>query len=214
MKQILTDGFTNIDILHERVRNGHYDLLISDVIILPKVWQSTITPGATVKMELWPLDQRRPFGRPPPHGFPPRMQGPLGAGFRPGPPMGFNLPPGWNRPPPGMAPMQTQMPPPPPPGWNARHPRPAPVIVELAKGSAKKSAYSLGSDFTLDDEDDGLGHLELVIDFAQEVEKAELSLGQLLGQWTNAPDAVADLDLDLSDSFSDGSSSDSCEIVD
>lgn len=221
MKSVLTQAFKEIDVIYIAVRDGRYDLLEDGRIILPRVWESTIKPGTSVIMEIWPARNQ----------WQPRPSGP------PGYPGRFMPPPGWNRP--GPPPM-CHMPPPPvwhnapvPPGWGMQPQgmlppgvirmgpppyRPFQNTAVSSRGSTR--ATSRASSCTRSESPEDIAaemkRLGLDTDFAAELIKAERSLTVHLEMYTNALDTVGDLSSEGSVYSDDdtASTTSSSEIID
>ncbi len=66
MEQLIKQAFLHVDVVGPHVYDGHYDLIGPDgEIILPEVWDSTIQPGWSVTMHMWPMPEE-PSKTPPP----------------------------------------------------------------------------------------------------------------------------------------------------
>ncbi|KAK3988725.1 hypothetical protein QBC44DRAFT_328806 [Cladorrhinum sp. PSN332] len=83
MKSAVCELFKNMYPFVRYVHWCHYDLVIEGVgIVLPAMWSATVTPGARVKMEMWPAAGLS--GRPSGSGSPP-LPPDMGAGRMMGP---------------------------------------------------------------------------------------------------------------------------------
>src|SRR5277367_776676 len=102
---------TPVNNVSPQVAEGHYDLIgPNGLIIPPQLWETTIKPGWTVTMHMWPLLE-------PPKGPPDGVQvTDVGLG-RPRAARRREIadPPMPPMPPPGVG--RRVYPPPPPPGW-------------------------------------------------------------------------------------------------
>ena len=73
MEELIRQAFLYVEVLDQHVAEGHYNLFgPSEEIILPRVWETTIEPGWSISMRMWPMPE------------PPQP----GPGFPPGPPPG------------------------------------------------------------------------------------------------------------------------------
>lgn len=71
MEELIKQCFLHVDIIGPHIVEGHYDLIGPDgQIILPQVWETTIQPGWSVTMHMWPMPEPSPLtpsSRPPGH---------------------------------------------------------------------------------------------------------------------------------------------------
>lgn len=128
MEALIKAAFLHVEIIGPHVMEGHYDLMQDGEIILPSLWSTTVVPGASVVMHMWPMPPQPPRFPPPP-GF--------GMPMGPQPMMG---------PRPGMPP-----PPAPPPNMFIRPMmmpggRPFPVIIDVGPPTKTKEERALEAD--------------------------------------------------------------------
>ena len=72
MEDLVRQAFLHVEKLGPHVAEGHYDLISPDgAIILPKLWETTIQPGWSISMHMWPMPEPRPRPFPNKPGFPP-----------------------------------------------------------------------------------------------------------------------------------------------
>lgn len=58
MEKLIKQAFLHVDTIGPHVQKGHYDLIGPDeTIILPQVWETTIQPGWSISMQLWPIPE-------------------------------------------------------------------------------------------------------------------------------------------------------------
>jgi hypothetical protein len=73
MEELIRQAFLHVEGLGPHVAEGHYDLFgPGEEAILPRVWETTIEPGWSISMCMWPMPEPQP-----PH-----------PGLLPGPPPG------------------------------------------------------------------------------------------------------------------------------
>lgn len=61
MRYLIQQAFLHVEVIGPHVKEGHYDLVgPSGEIILPQAWESTIEPGWTVTMHMWPISEPPP----------------------------------------------------------------------------------------------------------------------------------------------------------
>jgi hypothetical protein len=80
MQELIRQAFLHVNRIGQRVAEGHYDLIgPNGEIILPKVWETTIEPGWSISMHMWPMPEpsrphighwRNPGPPPPPPPMP------------------------------------------------------------------------------------------------------------------------------------------------
>lgn len=59
MEDFTKEAFIHVDVISPHVQEVHFDLMDSGgQIILPSLWSTTIKPGNTVSMHIWPTDKR------------------------------------------------------------------------------------------------------------------------------------------------------------
>ncbi|KAI3394093.1 hypothetical protein diail_3217 [Diaporthe ilicicola] len=229
MKSHITEAFNHVQVIGPHVMEGHFDLLISDGhIILPHLWGTTIKPGASIDMRMWPVETplRNFYGNPP---FQPmasvhlqttehqaqhlarmrQIQQQRIAAMK-------NPPP----PPPMRAPVHIPMmggpQPPPPPGGRLSYyfpskapPRSHPRVVDIAPARRHSRIVDIDEDDITEKEDEQM----MFVDFVEELEKAKTTtVADLLTKFTNLKDipdedCLADFLGTDSDYDSDGSTS-------
>jgi hypothetical protein len=59
METLIKQAFQHVDVIGERVHQGHYDLTGPDgEIVLPQVWEVIVQPDWEVSMNMWPMPDR------------------------------------------------------------------------------------------------------------------------------------------------------------
>src|SRR2546423_1517955 len=59
MKSLVEQTVADVELIGERVRRSHYDLLDpSGAVILPSLWETLLEPYWTIKMMLWPCGEQ------------------------------------------------------------------------------------------------------------------------------------------------------------
>ena len=93
MKELINAAFIKVNIIGPHVMEGHYDLLHDGGIILPSLWSTTITPGASIVMHMWPMNSLLLPSQPPrAPAVPPPPPPPGWIPSRPQPVMGMGAP--------------------------------------------------------------------------------------------------------------------------
>ncbi|KAF2093732.1 hypothetical protein NA57DRAFT_61435 [Rhizodiscina lignyota] len=76
MKSLIDQAFLHVDVLGPHVHQGRFDLVDSEgQIILPAVWETSIEPGASITMQMWPVPDMDQRGKKPPPAAPPPPPG-------------------------------------------------------------------------------------------------------------------------------------------
>jgi len=58
MKSLIDQAFLHMERISQHVLDGRYDLIGPDgEVILPQLWEQTITPDLTITMKMWPLPE-------------------------------------------------------------------------------------------------------------------------------------------------------------
>ncbi|KAG6361848.1 hypothetical protein INS49_010077 [Diaporthe citri] len=209
MKATLIEAFNHVREIGPHVIEGHFDLLTPNGDrILPHLWSTTIKPGASISMKMWPDTPLRGFYGPPPFLVNPHAPSPAGnamhARMRQ---MQAQRMAAMRHPPPPMMrppPMIGGGPPPPPPGGRS-FPPPRKVVPIIDW----RSAYEIS-----EKEDEQL----MFVDFVEELEKTKAAtVADLLRKFTTLKDVTdedslgdflaVDSDYDSDDSTSTSSSS-------
>ncbi|CZR65636.1 uncharacterized protein PAC_15536 [Phialocephala subalpina] len=68
IEELIKQAFLHVDVIGAHVMDGHYDLVVSDDIVLPWLWEKVVEPGMEVSMHMWPMPEA-----------PSRGQGPSGG---------------------------------------------------------------------------------------------------------------------------------------
>lgn len=64
MDELIQQAFAHVDVVGPLVRKGWFDLVGPDgEIILPQAWESSIKPGWSVKMRMWPVSEDEVLSR-------------------------------------------------------------------------------------------------------------------------------------------------------
>lgn len=88
MEELIRQALAHVEGIGPHVGEGHYDLLSPNgEVILPKVWETTVQPGWSITMHMWPMPKPPPpRNLPSKLGFPPTPAASRPSSFVPGPP--------------------------------------------------------------------------------------------------------------------------------
>ncbi|KAK2010252.1 hypothetical protein LZ32DRAFT_536333 [Colletotrichum eremochloae] len=60
IEELIKQAFKHVDVVGPHVQEGHYDVIMCGMIVLPQVWDCWIRPGVMVEMRMWPMDKPCP----------------------------------------------------------------------------------------------------------------------------------------------------------